>query len=136
MLDYGSSIWRRTDYAGIERACQKGRPGFKESLADRVEQYLALVDGRPFDATKFDAACDVTPVTVGALTGDPLQIRDPWGNQFRYARASNTVTGAESCPTPAAIVSLGPDGALGTGDDYVYYASLAEWKDIFSKSGW
>lgn len=89
-----------------------------------------------FDATKFDAACDVTPVTVGALTGDPLQIRDPWGNQFRYARASNTVTGAESCPTPAAIVSLGPDGALGTGDDYIYYASLAEWKDIFSKSGW
>ncbi len=90
-----------------------------------------------FDATKFDGNCDVNPPTaVSALTGDALQIRDPWGNQFRYARASAAVTGAESCPTPAAIVSLGPDGALGTSDDYVYYASLAEWKEIFGKSGW
>ncbi|CAB4664621.1 unannotated protein [freshwater metagenome] len=53
MLDYGSSIWSRTDYAGIERACQKGRPGFKESLADRAEKHLSLVDERPFDATRF-----------------------------------------------------------------------------------
>ena len=53
MLDYGSSIWRRTDYAGIERACQKGRPGFKESLADRAEKRLSVVDERPFDATRF-----------------------------------------------------------------------------------
>jgi len=53
MLDYGSSIWRRTDYAGVERACQKGKPGFTETLATRVEQHLAVVDGTPFDASRF-----------------------------------------------------------------------------------
>lgn len=89
------------------------------------------------DATKFGVNCDVVaPNTLGQLTGDALQIRDPWGNQFRYSLASATVTGAESCPNPAAIVSLGPDGAVGGGDDFVYYASLAEWKDVFSRSGW
>lgn len=90
-----------------------------------------------FDSTKFDGNCDNDPpTTVRTTTGDAALVLDPWGQTFRYGRATNTINGGESCPSPMAIVSVGPDGALGTSDDMVYYSSLAEWKSIFEKSGW
>jgi prepilin-type N-terminal cleavage/methylation domain-containing protein len=96
-----------------------------------------------FDGSKFDSNCDNDPpASVGTFStaagagGDALTVLDPWGRTFRYARASNAITAAESCNVPMAIVSLGPDGVLGTSDDMIYYSSLAEWKSIFEKSGW
>lgn len=96
-----------------------------------------------FDGTRFDASCDDDPPTfVGTFNtaagaaGDALLVLDPWGRTFRYGRASDAISGVESCNVPMAIVSLGPDGALGTADDMIYYSSLAEWKSIFEKSGW
>jgi len=96
-----------------------------------------------FDGSRFDANCDNDPPTSVATFnttpgagGDALTVLDPWGRTFRYARASNSISAVESCNVPMAIVSLGPDGALGTADDMIYYSSLAEWKSIFEKSGW
>ncbi|HET7728788.1 MAG TPA: type II secretion system protein [Usitatibacter sp.] len=92
-----------------------------------------------FDATKFNATCDNNPpAVVGTFAAgtDPAQVLDPWGRVFRFARASTTINSGESCPTPMAFVSLGPDGVLGTADDVIYYSSLAEWKAIFEKAGW
>lgn len=91
--------------------------------------------GYSLDATRF-VGCDTTAPGVGTLSGDAALARDPWGQEFRYARASSTVYQSENCTAPMAIVSLGPDGALGSSDDLVYYSSLAEWKSIFEKTGW
>lgn len=96
-----------------------------------------------FDVARFDTTCDYRPPplpgpqpTVRTMTGDAAQVTDPWGQVFRFARASDTITSGESCPTPMVIISIGPDGALGTPDDMVYYSSLVEWKSIFEKAGW
>lgn len=88
-----------------------------------------------FDATRF-VGCDTTAPGVGTLSGDTALALDPWGQEFRYARASLTVYEDETCTAPMAIVSVGPDGVLNTSDDKIYYSSLAEWKSIFEKSGW
>jgi prepilin-type N-terminal cleavage/methylation domain-containing protein len=97
-----------------------------------------------FETGRFNASCDapfnsagvVTAVSVGDTSGDALQIVDPWNNTFKFARASLTITSAESCKTPVAIISRGPDGTLGTADDYVYYSPMADWKDVLGKTGW
>ena len=96
-----------------------------------------------FSGAMFDGNCDDDPPnsvgtfnTAAGAAGDALTVLDPWGRTFRYARASDTISGVESCNVPMAIVSLGPDGVLGTSDDMIYYSSLAEWKSIFEKSGW
>lgn len=91
------------------------------------------------DATKFDGNCDSDPPTsVGNPTAvDMLLIKDPWGNSFRYQRATNTVTAPESCPSYAVFVSAGPDGSFGTtGDNSVYYATRGEMNSIIALSGW
>ena len=89
----------------------------------------------PFQSSRF-SGCDTSAPTAGSISGAPAQGLDPWGQQFRYARASQYVYEFENCTAPMAIVSLGPDGALNTSDDMVYYSSLAEWRSIFEKSGW
>ena len=89
-----------------------------------------------FDATKF-AGCDNNPPGVLSSVTSPLtQVLDPWGNPYRYSQANTGVASSTTCATPGVFVSLGPDGVVGTADDIVYYAPLAEWKDIFSRSGW
>ena len=89
----------------------------------------------PFVASRF-IDCDTNAPTVGTLSGAPALALDPWGQEFRYARASLTVYEDENCTVPMAIVSVGPDGVLNTSDDMIYYSSLAEWKSIFEKTGW
>lgn len=95
-----------------------------------------------FIASKFGATCDSNPPnTVGLLpnpspTWDAKQLRDPWNQEFRYQCANCDINSGESCPSPAVIVSLGPDGILGTADDWVYYISLGELKDYFARTGW
>ena len=88
------------------------------------------------DATKF-AGCDNNPPGVLSTVTSPLtQVLDPWGNAYRYSQANFGVASSTTCATPGVFVSLGPDGAAGTADDIVYYAPLAEWKDVFARSGW
>jgi prepilin-type N-terminal cleavage/methylation domain-containing protein len=70
------------------------------------------------------------------FAGDAGQVRDPWGRKFKFGRASQFITNLTDCPTPFVVISLGPDGTLGTADDYVYYSPLAEWKDILGRVGW
>jgi len=93
-----------------------------------------------FDATKFNVNCSDRnpPTTVGLLPAghDGKLVLDPWGQEFRYQATNFAIKSGESCPNPAVLVSVGPDSILGTSDDWVYYASLAEWKDVFSRAGW
>lgn len=96
-----------------------------------------------FAAGKFNASCDfpynTTGVAVGTVsdvTGDAAQVLDPWGQFFKFGRATQYINSTESCSTPVAIISLGADKTLGTADDYVYYSPMAEWKEILGKVGW
>jgi prepilin-type N-terminal cleavage/methylation domain-containing protein len=99
-----------------------------------------------FEAAKFNGDCDVNPPTAaGVLPAGHAGklILDPWGREFRYAVSSAAEFTDESCPNPVALVSLGPNGAangdpkvVAGSDDWVYYVTLAEWKEIFGKAGW
>jgi prepilin-type N-terminal cleavage/methylation domain-containing protein len=133
-------------------------------LVDRARQFFALVAANPiptrtgspgtytyalpaatstvaytFDATKFSVGCSLgTPASVGVLpAGHPAKlVYDPWGAEFRYQAAENSIASGEDCPNPAVVVSMGADGALGTADDWVHYVPLADWMDVFGKAGW
>jgi type II secretory pathway pseudopilin PulG len=95
------------------------------------------------DSTKFTASCDSTAPLAGTLSGAAAQVLDPWGRPFRLARAENTIDSGELCPTPVAIISLGPNGVangdpriVAGSDDFVYYSPLAEWKNILERANW
>jgi prepilin-type N-terminal cleavage/methylation domain-containing protein len=96
-----------------------------------------------FEAGRFNTSCDAPYNTTGAatgvvsdVTGDAAQVLDPWGRVFKFGQATAYINSSESCKTPVAVISVGPDGALGGGDDYVYYSPMAEWKEVLGKVGW
>lgn len=96
-----------------------------------------------FQTGRFNTSCDAPYNTAGVatgvvsdVTGDAAQVLDPWGRVFKFGRATILINSTESCLTPVALISLGPDGTLNTADDYVYYSPMAEWKEILGKVGW
>lgn len=110
-------------------------PNYQYPLTPAGPPPISAYAGLPI--AMFDGDCFAKPpTTVYSLPADLARVVDPWNNSYRYAQAHPAVLAGTTCETPAAFVSLGPDGLLNTADDIVYYAPLAEWKEIFQRSGW
>lgn len=88
------------------------------------------------DAGKFGGDCPATP-QVRDLPLPPFpSLLDPWGNPLKYGVAVASINRDTTCPNPVVFVSMGPNGVLGGGDDVAVYSSIADWKEVFGKTGW
>ena len=103
---------------------------------------LAFINAGNFAAGTCDApfSSSASPITapIGLSSYTDMQlIKDPWGNNFYYQRATANANATESCPTFAVFVSAGPDGNFATtADNSVYYVTKGEYDAIIANVGW
>lgn len=73
----------------------------------------------PFTGTCARTGLGSFPASIAAV-----DIRDPWGTNFRFELGANPAPG--SCSTQIAVVSAGPDRTFGNADDVVVTATPTE----------